>query len=605
MPSLTTPFRPPVPAAPRSTSSSSAAAATSGCPWPSPSPTAACDRRRLRHQRGRRQAPSRRRAALPRGWRRPTCSTEAWPTGRFAPAPTRRSSRGAETVIVVIGTPVDEHLNPDPQAIPRALRRSCRQHLRDGQLLVLRSTVYPGVTALVERLVAEPGPRRRRRLLPRAHRRGQGDDRAVHACRRSSPARTARPCERAAQALRPPHRPGRPARARGGRAGQAVHQHLALHQVRHRQPVLHDGQRPRPRLRAHPAGARRTTTPAPPTCRAPGSRPGRACSRTRCSWPRSTTTTSRSATRRCWSTRACRSTWSSSWSSATTCRSMTVGILGMAFKAESDDTRSSLTYKLKRILRVQGRRRARAPTPTSPSTPTLRPARARCWPSATCSSSAAPHARLRRPRDRPAGRRRLEPVRARGASTCDASRVSVVIPAYNEGDGIVPVLDRIFESRRVRRARSWSSSTSPRTPPSPVSERLRARPSRGCAPLVNTYGRGPANAIRFGIDAAERPVVVVTMADGCDDPRQIDDAGPAGRARRGGGRRLALQPRRPAGRRPGVQGRCSRELAGRSLHRLARVGTRDADQLLQGLLHATSSARSASTAAPASRSASS
>jgi dolichol-phosphate mannosyltransferase len=41
--------------------------------------------------------------------------------------------------------------------------------------------------------------------------------------------------------------------------------------------------------------------------------------------------------------------------------------------------------------------------------------------------------------------------------------------------------------------------------------------------LVNTYGRGPANAIRFGIDAASAPVVVVTMADGCDDARQIDE----------------------------------------------------------------------------------
>jgi UDP-N-acetyl-D-mannosaminuronic acid dehydrogenase len=29
---------------------------------------------------------------------------------------------------------------------------------------------------------------------------------------------------------------------------------------------------------------------------------------------------------------------------------MTVGVLGMAFKAESDDTRSSLSYKVKRIL---------------------------------------------------------------------------------------------------------------------------------------------------------------------------------------------------------------------------------------------------------------
>jgi UDP-N-acetyl-D-mannosaminuronic acid dehydrogenase len=33
--------------------------------------------------------------------------------------------------------------------------------------------------------------------------------------------------------------------------------------------------------------------------------------------------------------------------------SMTVGILGMAFKAESDDIRNSLSYKLKRVLKVQ------------------------------------------------------------------------------------------------------------------------------------------------------------------------------------------------------------------------------------------------------------
>ena len=36
--------------------------------------------------------------------------------------------------------------------------------------------------------------------------------------------------------------------------------------------------------------------------------------------------------------------------------SMTVGILGMAFKAESDDTRSSLSYKLKRLLRFRAAR---------------------------------------------------------------------------------------------------------------------------------------------------------------------------------------------------------------------------------------------------------
>jgi UDP-N-acetyl-D-mannosaminuronic acid dehydrogenase len=62
----------------------------------------------------------------------------------------------AENVVVVIGTPVDEHLNPDPHAVPRALE-SGSHLLRPGQLVVLRSTVYPGVTRRVEKLFADSG----------------------------------------------------------------------------------------------------------------------------------------------------------------------------------------------------------------------------------------------------------------------------------------------------------------------------------------------------------------------------------------------------------------------------------------------------------------
>ena len=58
----------------------------------------------------------------------------------------------AENVIVVVGTPVDRHLSPDIEAVPRALAPIVN-HMVDGQLLVLRSTVYPGVTGLVERLL--------------------------------------------------------------------------------------------------------------------------------------------------------------------------------------------------------------------------------------------------------------------------------------------------------------------------------------------------------------------------------------------------------------------------------------------------------------------
>ncbi|MDQ0992468.1 nucleotide sugar dehydrogenase [Streptomyces sp. V3I7] len=61
-----------------------------------------------------------------------------------------------DNLIVVVGTPVDEHLNPDLGAVPRALER-CAEHLRDGQLVMLRSTVHPGVTALTERLLERLG----------------------------------------------------------------------------------------------------------------------------------------------------------------------------------------------------------------------------------------------------------------------------------------------------------------------------------------------------------------------------------------------------------------------------------------------------------------
>jgi UDP-N-acetyl-D-mannosaminuronic acid dehydrogenase len=66
------------------------------------------------------------------------------------------SIASCEFVIVVIGTPVDEHLNPDPRAVPEAVA-ALAPHLREGQLLVLRSTIYPGVTALVEQRLESLG----------------------------------------------------------------------------------------------------------------------------------------------------------------------------------------------------------------------------------------------------------------------------------------------------------------------------------------------------------------------------------------------------------------------------------------------------------------
>jgi UDP-N-acetyl-D-mannosaminuronic acid dehydrogenase len=68
---------------------------------------------------------------------------------RFQASSAPEGLASAEYVVVVIGTPVDEHLNPDIEAVPKALD-DLVAHMRAGQILILRSTIYPGITRLVE-----------------------------------------------------------------------------------------------------------------------------------------------------------------------------------------------------------------------------------------------------------------------------------------------------------------------------------------------------------------------------------------------------------------------------------------------------------------------
>jgi UDP-N-acetyl-D-mannosaminuronic acid dehydrogenase len=59
-------------------------------------------------------------------------------------------------VVVVVGTPVDEHLNPTYLAIRRFFE-GLLPHLRDGQCVVLRSTISPGTTEKVGQMIAQAG----------------------------------------------------------------------------------------------------------------------------------------------------------------------------------------------------------------------------------------------------------------------------------------------------------------------------------------------------------------------------------------------------------------------------------------------------------------
>lgn len=152
-------------------------------------------------------------------------------------------------------------------------------------------------------------------------------------------------------------------------------------------------------------------------------------------------------------------------------------------------------------------------------------------------------------------------------------RVSVVVTACEEGEAIMAFLDRVLEAVTLP-CEVLVVYDSPDDSTAPWVEKYAAEDDR-VVPTLNTYGRGPARAIRFGIDQARADVIVVTMADGCDDPQQIDQlarlvergvvVAAASRYMRGGSQIGG----------PPLKSLLSRT-AGRSLQLLARVGTTDA-----------------------------
>ncbi len=152
-------------------------------------------------------------------------------------------------------------------------------------------------------------------------------------------------------------------------------------------------------------------------------------------------------------------------------------------------------------------------------------------------------------------------------------RVSIVIPVYNEGDAIESCLDRILAgvSLPCEVLVVYDDETDSTVAPL----RKLAEADDRIVPTLNTYGRGPARAIRYGIDHVRAPVAVVTMADGSDNAEQIDDLCKLVER----GVVIAAASRYMSGGQqiggPFIKTQLSR-LAGLSLYWLAHVGTRDA-----------------------------
>lgn len=98
---------------------------------------------------------------------------------------------------------------------------------------------------------------------------------------------------------------------------------------------------------------------------------------------------------------------------------------------------------------------------------------------------------------------------------------TVVIPAFNENQNIVTLIQNlttlysssidviiVVDNQEDSTINSFDS-----IPDKPVNYRI----------IVQDYGAGPANAVRFAIERVETECIVVMMADGSDDARAISD----------------------------------------------------------------------------------
>jgi glycosyltransferase involved in cell wall biosynthesis len=99
-------------------------------------------------------------------------------------------------------------------------------------------------------------------------------------------------------------------------------------------------------------------------------------------------------------------------------------------------------------------------------------------------------------------------------------RVSIVIPVYNEGDVVIPMLERILD-RVTMPCEVLTVFDSVDDTTRPHLEKLADSDPR-LVPTLNVDSPGPAAALRFGFEQARANTVVVTMADGSDDPDQIE-----------------------------------------------------------------------------------
>ncbi len=77
-------------------------------------------------------------------------------SGMLTPSLSTDDISNSENLIIVIGTPTDSHLSPEFDSMMTFIDQYIK-YFKDGQLIVLRSTVYPGTTEMLYKKLKEKG----------------------------------------------------------------------------------------------------------------------------------------------------------------------------------------------------------------------------------------------------------------------------------------------------------------------------------------------------------------------------------------------------------------------------------------------------------------
>jgi dolichol-phosphate mannosyltransferase len=150
--------------------------------------------------------------------------------------------------------------------------------------------------------------------------------------------------------------------------------------------------------------------------------------------------------------------------------------------------------------------------------------------------------------------------------------LSIILPVFNEGESVAPILRalaaQVLTTHETIVVYDFDGDTT-----APVVARLEAEIA-GLRGLRNDLGRGVLNAMKAGIAATNAPYVLISMADGSDDPGVVD---PMMALARNGADVVAASRYMRGGRQVGgpLIKRLLSRLAGLTLHWFAGVPTSD------------------------------